>query len=209
MYDRYLGEPFTGVVIPNLIRAIGANGTGCLKLGVNYLMSIKAIDEAKSLIPEAAAVLFLDDKPYLPIEQREISEWDSSCCLLALQDGTVVKIPESKLILPSVTIKGMVAILKSQKVKVEERPFTFGELQDRVKKNELVAVASVGTAGILNRAEKLVLIDNDLNIIGQHVPLKTHPLYNKLREIRDIYWDVYRGKVEPLPELKIFRYEIG
>ncbi|MBP6908986.1 MAG: hypothetical protein KBC18_01010 [Candidatus Saccharicenans sp.] len=209
MYDRYLGEPFTGVVIPNLIRAIGANGTGCLKLGVNYSMSIKAIDEAKSITPEAAAVLFLDDKPYLPIEQREITEWDSSCCLLGLQDGTIVKIPESKLILPSITIKGMVAILKSQKIKVEERPFTFGELLDRVKKNELVAVASVGTAGILNRAEKLVLVDNSLKIIAQHIPVKTHPLYDKLKEVRDYYWDVYRGKAEPLPGLKVFRYEIG
>jgi len=208
MYDRYLGEPFAGVVIPNLVRALGANGTGCLKLGINYLISIKALDEAKSIVPEAAAVLFLDDKPYLPIEQREISEWDSSCCLFALKDGTVVKIPESKLILPSVTIKGMVAILKGQNIKVEERPFTFGELLERVKKNELVTVASVGTAGILNRAEKLVLLDNNSNIVGQHVPQKTHPLYDKLREIRDYYWDVYREKVEPLPGLKVFKYEI-
>jgi len=209
MYDRYLGEPFVGVVIPNLVRALGTNGTGCLKLGVNYLMSIRALDEAKGLVPEAAAVLFLDDKPHLPIEQREITEWDSSCCLLALKDGTVVKIPESKLILPSVTIKGMVAILRHQNVKVEERPFTFGELYERVKRNELVAIASVGTAGILNRAEKLVLIDNNLNIVGEHLPLKTHPLYDQLRNIREYYWDVYRGKAEPLPELKIFRYEIG
>jgi len=208
MYDRYLGEPFAGVVIPNLVRALGANGTGCLKLGINYLISIKALDEAKSIVPEAAAVLFLDDKPYLPIEQREISEWDSSCCLFALKDGTVVKIPESKLILPSVTIKGMVAILKGQNIKVEERPFTFGELLERVKKNELVTVASVGTAGILNRAEKLVLLDNNSKIVGQHVPQKTHPLYDKLREIRDYYWDVYREKVEPLPGLKVFKYEI-
>ncbi|MDD8019702.1 MAG: aminotransferase class IV [Acidobacteriota bacterium] len=209
MYDRYLGEPFTGVVIPNLVRALAANGTGCLKLGINYLMSIKALDQAKSIVPEAAAVLFLDDKPYLPIEEREISEWDSSCCLLALKDGTVVKIPESKLILPSITIKSMVAILKSLKIKVEERPFTFGELLNRVKKNELVAVTSVGTAGILNRADKLVLIDNDLQVVGQHLPMKTHPLYDKLREIRELYWHVYQGKVEPLPGLKVSRYEIA
>jgi len=195
MYDRYLGEPFTGIVIPNLVRALGANGTGCLKLGVNYLISIKALDEAKSLVPEAAAVLFLDDKPHLPIEQREITEWDSSCCLLALKDGTVVKIPESNLILPSITIKGMVAILKSQKVKVEERPFTFGELYERVKKNELVAIASVGTAGILNRAEKLVLIDNNLNIVGEHQPIKPHPTMISMRNIRDITGMFTGGKL--------------
>ncbi|PMP94142.1 MAG: hypothetical protein C0168_09950 [Candidatus Aminicenantes bacterium] len=208
MYNEYLGEPFVGVIIPHLVRALGANGTGCLKLGINYLMSIKAIDEAKALIPEAAAVLFLDDKPYLPIEQREITEWDSSCCLFALSDNTVIKIPESNLILPSVTIKGMVAILKKMNIKVEERPFTYGELLARVKNNELVAAASVGTAGILNRCEKLVLVDDHFKVIGEHRPIKNHPLYQKLREIREYYWDVYRGKAQALPELQVFRYEI-
>ena len=46
-YDHYLGEPFCGVVIPHLVRAVGVNKTGCLKLGINYLISVKAIDEAK------------------------------------------------------------------------------------------------------------------------------------------------------------------
>ncbi len=208
MYDQYLGEPFVGVVIPHLVRAIGVNGTGCLKLGINYLMSIKAIDAARALVPEAASVLFLDDRTYLPIEQREISEWDSSCCLFALTDGTVVKIPESNLILPSVTIKGMVIILRDMGLKVEERPFTYGELLERVRKNELVTVASIGTAGILNRCEKLVLVDANLKIIGQHLPLKTHSLYRKLREVREYYWNVYRGQSPALNGLKVFRYEI-
>jgi branched-subunit amino acid aminotransferase/4-amino-4-deoxychorismate lyase len=209
MYNQYLGEPFVGVIIPHLVRALGVNGTGCLKLGINYLMSIKAIDEAKAIDHEAAAVLFLDDKPYLPIEQREISEWDSSCCLFALSDNTVIKIPESNLILPSVTIKGMVAILKKMGVRVEERPFTYGELLDHVRNNKLVAAVSVGTAGILNRCERLVLVDGQLKIIGQHLPNKNHPLFEKLKEVKDYYWDVYRGKAQALPELKIFKYEIS
>lgn len=208
MYNQYLGEPFVGVVIPHLVRALGVNGTGCLKLGVNYLMSIKAIDEAKAIVPEAAAALFLDDKTYLPVEKREISEWDSSCCLFALKDGTVIKIPESSLILPSITIKGIVAILKQMETKVEECHLTYGELLKLVKKTQLVTVASVGTAGILNRCEKLVLVDNNLKIVGQHLPDKAHPLYQKLRESRDYYWNVYKGQAEPLPELKVFRYEI-
>ncbi|MCK4613292.1 MAG: hypothetical protein KAU14_00695, partial [Thermoplasmata archaeon] len=49
-YDSYLGEPFSGVVVPNMVRAISINGTGCLKLGVNYLMSIKAVDQAKKIL---------------------------------------------------------------------------------------------------------------------------------------------------------------
>jgi len=70
-----------------------------------------------------------------------------------------------------------------------------------------VTAASVGTAGILNRCEKLVLVDADLKIIGQHLPLKTHPLYQKLREVREYYWNVY-GTGSCPDRVKCFRYEI-
>src|SRR4030042_413348 len=53
--DRSLGEPFCGVVIPHIVRALGVNKTGCLKLGVNYLMSVKAVDEAKRIAREAGS----------------------------------------------------------------------------------------------------------------------------------------------------------
>ena len=153
-YDRYLGEPFCGVVIPHIIRAVGVNKTGCLKLGINYLMSVKAIDEAKKICRDAASALFLDDHPEHKLEERRISEWDSSCCLFGLSDGTVIKIPEHELILPSVTIKGIVAILKEMGVRVIERHMTYGELVRRAKANELVVACSIGTAGIMNRCHQ-------------------------------------------------------
>ena len=153
-YDRYLGEPFCGVVVPNLVRAVGVNKTGCLKLGVNYLMSIKAVEAARKICPEAASALFLDDNPRGKIEDRRVTEWDSSCCLFALRDGTVVKIPENDLILPSVTIQGIVAILRDMGITVDERLLTYGELLARVKAKELIAICSVGTAGILNRCHE-------------------------------------------------------
>ena len=174
---------------------MGVNGTGCLKLGINYLISVKAIDEAKKIVPEAAAALFLDDDPRGRLEDRAITEWDSSCCLFALRDGSVVKIPESNLILPSVTIQGMVAVLKELGVPVEERHVTYGELLDWVRTNRLVTVCSVGTAGILNRCAKLVLTDNDLQ--GSSRPTsrtKGHPLYAKLRDARDLLLGHLQGE---------------
>ena len=207
-YDQYLGEPFCGVVIPHMVRALGVNKTGWLKLGINYLISIKAIDEAKRIAPDAAAALFLDDRPDRPIEDREITEWDSSCCLFALKDGTVVKIPESPLILPSITIQGITAILKGMGVKVEERPFKYGELLRRVKAGELVAAASVGTAGILNRCQKLVLVDGALNVVATHAPDARHPLYAKLREARDYYWNIYREQTAPPAGMMLHRYAV-
>lgn len=207
-YDRYLGEPFSGVVIPNMVRAVGINGTGCLKLGINYLMSVKAVDAAKKIMPDASSALFLDDRPYAPLESRTITEWDSSCCLFALKDGTVVKIPESNLILPSVTIQGICAILTQMGVRVEERDISYGELIERTKKQEIVAICSVGTAGILNRAQKLLLIDEAGAELAVHTADESHELYHKLGEARTYYWDIYQEKV-PVPDgLTLNKFEL-
>jgi branched-chain amino acid aminotransferase len=207
-YDRYLGEPFTGVVIPHMVRALGINRTGCLKLGINYVMSVKAVDEAKKISPDAASALFLDDQPQIGIEDRNITEWDSSCCLFGLRDGTVVKIPESNLILPSITIFGITTILRSMGVRVEERHVRYGELLAKSESGELIAACSVGTAGILNRCQKLILVDQDLNPVAEHRPDESHPLYHQLREAREYYWKIYKEEVPPPAGMKLFKYAL-
>ena len=207
-YDRYLGEPFSGVVVPSLVRAVGANRTGCLKLGINYLMSVKAVEAARLVAPEAAAALFLDDQLHLPLDKRHVTEWDSSCCLFALRDGTVVKIPEHELILPSVTIQGITAILRDMGVKVEERHMTYGELKARSAGGELIAVCSVGTAGILNRCAKLIFVDGDNRVVGEHVADARHPVYAKLAEAKEYFWNVYRGTAAPVAGLTVYKYVI-
>jgi branched-subunit amino acid aminotransferase/4-amino-4-deoxychorismate lyase len=207
-YDNYLGEPFTGVVIPRLIRATSANKTGWLKLGINYLISLKAIDAAKEVDPDAAAALFLDDRTDLPLRERRITEWDSSCCLFGFRDGTVVKIPESELILPSVTIRGMVGLLQDMGVKVEERHIKYGELVDRVKAKDLVVAASVGTAGIMNRCQKLLCVDESNAVAATHTVDTKHPLYGRLAEAKARYWDIYKEKARIAPGMKLFKYAL-
>jgi branched-subunit amino acid aminotransferase/4-amino-4-deoxychorismate lyase len=208
-YERYLGEPFAGVVVPQLVRAVGANGTGCLKLGVNYLMSVKAVDAAKKVLPQAAAALFLDDRVHARLEDRTITEWDSSCCLIALRDGTVVKIPESNLILPSATILGICGILRQAGVTVTERNVTYGELIDRTRANEVVAVCSIGTAGILNRSRQLVLADMAGKVLATQEADASHALYEALGEARKTYWNIYRGEAAPPPSLPMQRFALG
>jgi len=205
-YDNYLGEPFSGVVIPHMVRAVGINKTGCLKLGINYLMSVKAVDEAKKICPEAASALFLDDHPEAKLEDRLVTEWDSSCCLFGLRNGTVVKIPENPLILPSVTIQGIAAILREMGVNVEERHLKYGELIEKVKKNKLVVACSVGTAGILNRCARLILVDAKGGIAATHSPDVKHPLFQKLGEAREYYWNIYKEKVKIPAGLRLNKY---
>lgn len=207
-YDRYLGEPFSGVAVPNLVRAAGINRTGCLKLGVNYLMSVKAVDAARNIHPGAAAALFLDDQLHKKLEERVITEWDSSCCLFAFRDGTVVKIPESPLILPSVTIIGAVSILRKMGVTVIERDISYGELIHRIKDGELVTVCSIGTAGILNRCKELILVNEKNDILFSHHPDEKHDLYRILGDVRTYYWDIYQGKADVPEGLKLFIYTL-
>jgi branched-chain amino acid aminotransferase len=205
-YDRYLGEPFCGVVVPQMVRAVGINKTGCLKLGLNYLMSVKAVDAAKKVCPEAACALFLDDNPQGRLLDRFVTEWDSSCCLFGLRDGTVIKIPENPLILPSVTIRGIVAILKEMGVAVEERHLTYGELVEKAKNNELVVAASVGTAGILNRCARLILADDKGQTLAAHSPDVKNPLFQKLGEAREYFWNIYKESVKLPAGLRLFKY---
>jgi branched-subunit amino acid aminotransferase/4-amino-4-deoxychorismate lyase len=202
------GQPFSGVVIPHMVRAVGLNKTGWLKLGINYLVSLKALEAAKDVDPKAAAALFLDDKTHLPLADRCVTEWDSSCCLFGLRDGTVVKIPESELILPSVTIQGIVIILRDMGVKVEERHVTYGELVRRVQAQELVVAASIGTAGIMNRCQKLVCVDETNAVTATHLPDTHHPLYAKLAEAKAYYWKIYQEKVKLPAGMNLFKYAL-
>ncbi len=197
-YDRYMGEPFSGVVVPHLVRAVGANGTGCLKLGANYLLSVKAVDAAKAVLPEASSALFLDDRLDLPLWDRKITEWDSSCCLIALTDGTVIKIPDGPLILPSVTIQGIRAILEDQGLIVDERDMTYGEFKARAESGEIATICSVGTAGILNRAHRLILVDEENNPCAKFRAQTDHEMHHILGLARQTYWDIYQDKA-PIP----------
>ncbi|NLW81481.1 MAG: hypothetical protein GXY42_07390 [Desulfovibrionales bacterium] len=197
-YDRYMGEPFSGVTVPHLVRAVAANGTGCLKLGINYPLSVKAVDEARKVLPEATSALFLDDRLDRPLMERLVTEWDSSCCLIALTDGTVVKIPDSPLILPSVTIDGICSILRQNGIAVDERNIAYGELVRRGQSDGIAAICSVGTAGILNRAQRLVMVDEDNLPCAEYRARTDHPVYLALGQARQTYWDIYQEKA-PLP----------
>ena len=207
-YERYLGEPFNGAVVPNLVRAVGVNGTGCLKLGSNYLLSVKAVQVAQSIDSSAAAALFLDDRPDKPIREREITEWDSSCCLIALRDGRIIKIPDGPLILPSVTIQGMVELAKARGIPVDERPVRYGELLDWVEQDEIVTICSVGTAGILNRVQKLYLVDSNCQTFAVLISDSNHPMYEALAQIRSDYWEIFKGNVEAPTALRLEKFTL-
>jgi hypothetical protein len=93
----------------------------------------------------------------------------------------------------------MVALAKVRGISVEERDVRYGELVEWVQSGDLVAICSIGTAGILNRCSTLHLVDEDLNVIARHTQDPTHPLVQALAEMRADYWGMYTANVE-IPE---------
>ena len=68
--------------------------------------------------------------------------------------------------------------------------------------------ASIGTAGIMNRCQKLVLVDEKNAPAATHVPDKGHPLYAKLAEAKAYYWDIFREKVKLPAGMNLYKYSL-
>ena len=98
--------------------------------------------------------------------------------------------------------------MRDMGVAVEERHLTYGELWARAKAGELVAVSSVGTAGILNRCQKLHLVDGEGKIALTHEADGKHPLFAKLAEAKEYYWNIYKGKAKPLAGMTLYKYAL-
>ena len=194
-FAGYLGEPFSGVVVPNIVRAVESNGTGALKLGINYPVSIRAIRLAREHDPDAKAALLLDDRTWLPTRERLVTEWDSSCCMFGLSDGTVVTIPDGPLILPSVTVRGLRAVLKDMGVNVLTEDVSYGKLLDGFG-GRLSTVCSVGTAGVLNRTERLTMVLGQ-RAVKIHEVNKKAEVYHTLGQARERYLSLYTSRERP------------
>ena len=91
---------------------------------------------------------------------------------------------------------GTVALAKERGITVEEQDVKYGELVEWARTAELVAICSIGTAGILNRCSTLHLVDNDLNVIARHSQDSGHPLVVHWREMRADYWGMYTGRTD-------------
>ena len=91
-------------------------------------------------------------------------------------------------------------------MKVEERDLTYGELLEKVKTRDLVVACSVGTAGILNRCARFIMVDNEGFVAGAHSPDVEHPLFKTFAQAREYYWDIYREKVKIPDGLRLHKY---
>ena len=145
-----VGPYFKGGAKPITIRVsdydrAAPNGTGHIKAGLNYAMSLHAIVEAHE--QGYAENMYLDSAT-----RTKVEETGGANFLFVTKDGKVVT-PKSSTILPSITRRSLVYVAKEYLgLEVEERPVYFDEVKD------FAECGLCGTAAVISPVGKIVEI---------------------------------------------------
>ena len=143
-----VGPYFKGGAKPITIRVsdydrAALNGTGHIKAGLNYAMSLHAIVEAHE--QGYAENMYLDSAT-----RTKVEETGGANFLFVTKDGKVVT-PKSSTILPSITRRSLVYVAKEYLgLEVEERPVYFDEVKD------FAECGLCGTAAVISPVGKIV-----------------------------------------------------
>jgi branched-chain amino acid aminotransferase len=171
-----VGPYFKGGAVPIAIRIpdydrAAPHGTGNIKAGLNYAMSLYPYE----LAHEAG----FNDNLYLdPETHTYVEETGGANILFVDKDGTLV-VPKSftDSILPSITRRSLVYVAQNiLGMKVDERPVKFQEVKD----GKFVEAGLCGTAAVISPVGE---IDDhgDTTVIGAGME-KPGPVMTKLRE---------------------------
>ena len=143
-----VGPYFKGGVKPITIRVsdfdrAAPRGTGHIKAGLNYAMSLHAIMEAHRQ--------GFDENMYLdPATRTKVEETGGANFLFVTKDNKVVT-PKSDSILPSITRRSLVYVAKEYLgLEVEEREVYFDEVKD------FAECGLCGTAAVISPVGKIV-----------------------------------------------------
>ncbi len=171
-----VGPYFKGGVKPLTLRIsdfdrAAPRGTGHIKAGLNYAMSLHAIVDAHNK--------GYDENVYLDSATRTyIEETGGANIILIKKDGTVVT-PQSDTILPSITRRSLLTVAKDVLgLKVEERPVAVEELGD------FAECGLCGTAAVISPVGKIVNGDTEYLFGMQEMGPYTKKLYDTLRGIQ-------------------------
>ena len=167
-----VGPYFKGGVKPITIRVSDVDraaprGTGNIKAGLNYAMSLHNIVDAHNK--------GFDENMYLdPQTRTKVEETGGANFLFVTKDGTVVT-PKSNSILPSITRRSLLYVAQHYcGLKVEEREVYFDEVKD------FAECGLYGTAAVISPVGKIV--DHGKEILFPSGMEEMGPVISKLRE---------------------------
>ncbi len=157
------------------VRAV-KGGTGYTKCGGNYAASIRAGERAEA--QGYAQVLWLDG-----VHRKYIEEVGSMNVLFKI-DGTVVTPALTGSVLPGITRKSCLELLKSWGVPVEERLITAEELFDAAESGRLEEAFGSGTAAVVSPIGEMGWGDRHVVVNGGQIGALTQKLYDTLTGIQ-------------------------
>ena len=146
------------------------HGTGNIKAGLNYAMSLKPTMDAHR--NGYAENLYLDSQ-----SRTYVEETGGANVLFVKEDGTLV-VPKSHTdsILPSITRRSLVQVAKDLGMTVDERYVTW----DEVKSGEFVECGLCGTAAVISPVGEVD--DDDIKVTFPAGCTECGPVMKKLRE---------------------------
>ena len=167
-----VGPYFKGGVKPITIRVSDVDraaprGTGNIKAGLNYAMSLHNIVDAHNK--------GFDENMYLdPQTRTKVEETGGANFLFVTKDGTVVT-PKSNSILPSITRRSLLYVAQHYcGLKVEEREVYFDEVKDFAECGLCGTAAVISPVGKIVGHGKEILFPSGMEEMG--------PVISKLRE---------------------------
>lgn len=173
-----VGPYFKGGAKPITIRVTdfdraAPNGTGHVKAGLNYAMSLHAIVDAHNQ--------GYNENMYLDAATRTyVEETGGANFMFVTKDGTVVT-PKSSSILPSITRRSLLYVAEHYLgLKVEERPIPLEEVYDMAECGLCGTAAVVSPVGKIVDHGKEILLPSGMNEMG---PI-TKKLYDTLTGIQ-------------------------
>lgn len=157
------------------VRAV-RGGTGYTKCGGNYAASIRAGERAEG--QGYAQVLWLDG-----VERKYIEEVGSMNVMFKV-DGKVVTPALTGSVLPGITRRSCLELLRSWGVPVEERLMTAQELFDAAKDGKLEEAWGTGTAAVVSPVGEMGWNQEHVVVNGGEIGAVTQKLYDTLTGIQ-------------------------
>lgn len=159
----------------NYVRAV-RGGTGMAKTGGNYAASLKAQVEAND--QNYSQVLWLDG-----VEKKYIEEVGSMNVFFVI-DGEVITPALVGSILPGITRKSCIEMLKDMGYKVTERRLSIQEVADAYKAGKLNEAFGTGTAAVISPIGHIKWGDLVMDINNNEIGEISQKLYDELTGIQ-------------------------
>lgn len=157
------------------VRAV-RGGTGEAKTAANYAASLKAQDEAEQL--KYTQVLWLDG-----VERKYIEEVGTMNVFFKI-DGEVVTPELQGSILPGITRKSCLELLRSWGMRVSERRLSIDELDVAAHNGKLEEAFGTGTAAVISPIGQLIWGKDVIDINGGDIGPLSQKLYDELTAIQ-------------------------